>query len=60
MEDASCLSDDWVAASGGRTHLPLEVGSVVPADVAPDDPAVGEQEVREKPLNNAGNHFLAI
>ncbi|MEM1969784.1 MAG: hypothetical protein QW422_02885 [Sulfolobales archaeon] len=46
MEDASCLSDDWVAASGGRTHLPLEVGSVVPADVAPDDPAVGEQEVR--------------
>ncbi|MEM1835777.1 MAG: hypothetical protein QXX86_05310 [Sulfolobales archaeon] len=60
MKDVSRLSDDWIAASGGRMHLPLEVGSVVPAYVAPDDPAVGEQEVREKPLNNAGNHFLAI
>ncbi|MEM2195477.1 MAG: hypothetical protein QW290_00135 [Sulfolobales archaeon] len=46
MKDVSCLSGGCVAASGGRTHLPLEVGSVVPADVALDDPAVGEQEVR--------------
>ncbi|MEM0065561.1 MAG: hypothetical protein QXH88_01350 [Sulfolobales archaeon] len=46
MKDVSRLSGGWVAASGGRMHLPLEVGSVVPAYVAPDDPAVGEQEVR--------------
>ncbi|MEM4927964.1 MAG: hypothetical protein QXP08_06065 [Sulfolobales archaeon] len=60
MEDVSCLSGGCVGVSSGRMHLPLEVGSVVPAYVAPDDSAVGEQEVREKPLNNAGNHFLAI
>ncbi|MEM1893139.1 MAG: hypothetical protein QXR49_03100 [Sulfolobales archaeon] len=46
MKDVSCLSGGCVGVSSGRTHLPLEVGSVVPADVAPDDPAVGEQEVR--------------
>ncbi|MEM0196891.1 MAG: hypothetical protein QW422_01175 [Sulfolobales archaeon] len=53
----SCLDDVVVATRGGRIYAYLEAGLVVPADVAPDDPAVGEQVMREKPLNNAGNHY---
>ncbi|MEM1911200.1 MAG: hypothetical protein QW504_04095 [Sulfolobales archaeon] len=35
------LNDGSVAIRSERTHLPLEVGSVIPADVAPNDPAIG-------------------
>jgi len=31
-------------------HIYLEAGSVVPVDVAPDDPAISEQVLREKPI----------
>ncbi|MEM1962489.1 MAG: hypothetical protein QXY48_05260 [Sulfolobales archaeon] len=51
------LNDDSVAIRGGRTHLPLEVGSVVSADVAPNELAIGKQELRTKLLNNVGNHL---
>ncbi|MEM4593372.1 MAG: hypothetical protein QW196_08240, partial [Sulfolobales archaeon] len=57
LECLSCLDDVVVATRGGRIYAYLEAGLVVPADVAPDDPAVGEQVMREKPLNNAGNHY---
>jgi len=40
-----------VAIRGGRMHLSLETGLVVLADVAPDDPATSEQELREKPVS---------
>ncbi|MEM0066520.1 MAG: hypothetical protein QXK66_04480 [Sulfolobales archaeon] len=35
------LNDGSVAIRSERTHLPLEVGSVIPADVAPNDSAIG-------------------
>ncbi|MEM1527602.1 MAG: hypothetical protein QW503_05035 [Sulfolobales archaeon] len=46
----SYLDDVVVATRGGRIYAYLEAGLVVPADVAPDDPAVGEQVMREKPV----------
>ncbi|MEM1623667.1 MAG: hypothetical protein QW543_06010 [Sulfolobales archaeon] len=49
MKDISRLNDGGVAIRGGRIHVYLEAGSVVPADVAPDDPAIGEQMTRESP-----------
>jgi len=39
-----------MAIRSGRIYLSLEAGSVVPVDVAPDDPANGEQLLREKPV----------
>ncbi|MEM1938543.1 MAG: transposase [Acidilobaceae archaeon] len=66
----SRLNDGAVAIRGGRIDIYLEAGSVVPADVAPDDPANSEQVLREKPVttipkiikntqtNNTGNHYL--
>jgi len=68
----SRLNDGVVAIRGGRIYAYLEAGSVVPADVAPDDPAIGEQVMREKPvsaipkiiktpkqtqISDAGNHI---
>ncbi|MEM4959410.1 MAG: zinc ribbon domain-containing protein, partial [Nanopusillaceae archaeon] len=47
----SRLNDGKVTIRGGRIHLSLEAGSVVPADVAPDDPANNEQVLREKPVS---------
>ncbi|MEM2261656.1 MAG: zinc ribbon domain-containing protein, partial [Ignisphaera sp.] len=47
----SRLNDGWVAIRGGKVYLYLEAGSVVPADVAPYDPAIGEQVLREKPVS---------
>ncbi|MEM2208435.1 MAG: zinc ribbon domain-containing protein [Sulfolobales archaeon] len=38
----SRLNDGRVAIRDGRIYLSLKAGSVVPADVAPDDPAIGE------------------
>ncbi|MEM0285167.1 MAG: hypothetical protein QXG82_05755 [Sulfolobales archaeon] len=51
------LNDGSVAIRSERTHLPLEVGSVIPADVAPNDSAIGEQELRAKLLNNVCNYL---
>ncbi|MEM1696709.1 MAG: transposase [Desulfurococcaceae archaeon] len=47
----SRLNDGWVVIRDGRIHIYLEAGSVVPADVAPDDPAISEQVTREKPVS---------
>ncbi|MCR8501870.1 MAG: transposase, partial [Crenarchaeota archaeon] len=47
----SRLNDGVVAIRGGRIYAYLEAGSVVPVDVAPDDPAIGEQVTREKPVS---------
>jgi len=73
LEDVSRLDDGVVAIRGGRIHIYLEAGSVVPVDVAPNDPANNEQVMREKPVstipktiktpkqtqtNDTGNHFL--
>ncbi|MEM2027562.1 MAG: hypothetical protein QXJ13_07775 [Candidatus Bathyarchaeia archaeon] len=46
----SRLNDGVVAIRGGRIHLFLEAGFVVPVDVAPNDPATNEQALREKPV----------
>jgi len=35
LEDAFCFNVDRVIIGGERMHLPLEVGSVVPAGVLP-------------------------
>ncbi|MEM4923231.1 MAG: transposase [Ignisphaera sp.] len=48
----SRLNGDGVAIRGGRIYVHLEAGSVVSVDVAPDDPATGEQVMREKPVSN--------
>ncbi|MCR8472574.1 MAG: hypothetical protein NDP11_06075, partial [Crenarchaeota archaeon] len=48
----SRLNDGVVVIRGGRIHLSLEAGLVVPVDVAPDDPAIDEQVAREKPVSN--------
>ena len=42
----SLLNDGGVTIRGGRIYAYLEAGSVVPVDVAADDPAVGEQVLR--------------
>jgi len=47
----SRLNDGVVAIRGGRIYLYLEAGSVVPADVSPNDPATNEQVSREKPVS---------
>ncbi|MEM4767262.1 MAG: transposase [Ignisphaera sp.] len=47
----SRLNDGWVAIRGGR-YIYHAVGPVVSVDVAPDDPATGEQVMREKPVSN--------
>ncbi|MEM4788515.1 MAG: hypothetical protein QXV06_01790 [Ignisphaera sp.] len=47
----SCLNDGRVTIRGGRIYVYLEAGSVVPVDVAPDDPAIGEQVMKEKPVS---------
>ncbi|MEM4913633.1 MAG: transposase [Desulfurococcaceae archaeon] len=47
----SRLNDGWVVIRGGRIYLYLEAGSVVPVNVAPDDPANNEQVLREKPVS---------
>ncbi|MEM4452647.1 MAG: transposase, partial [Thermosphaera sp.] len=46
----SRLNDGAVVIRGGRIHLSLEAGLVVPADVAFNDPVISEQELREKPV----------
>ena len=46
----SRLNDGGIAIRGGRIHLFLEAGFVVPVDVAPNDPATNEQVLREKPM----------
>ncbi|MEM4787886.1 MAG: hypothetical protein QXV28_07905 [Ignisphaera sp.] len=51
MEDVSRLNDGAVAIRGGRIHIYLEAGLVVPADVAPDDSVNNEQVLREKPVS---------
>uniref|UniRef100_A0A7C4D270 Uncharacterized protein n=1 Tax=Ignisphaera aggregans TaxID=334771 RepID=A0A7C4D270_9CREN len=51
MEDVSHLNDGVVAIRGGRIYVYLEAGSVVSADVAPNDPATNEQVMREKPVS---------
>jgi len=45
----SRLNDGEVTIRGGEIHLFLEAGSVVPVNVAPDDPAIGERALRGKP-----------
>ncbi|MEM1612658.1 MAG: zinc ribbon domain-containing protein [Desulfurococcaceae archaeon] len=47
----SRLNDGWVVIRGGRIYVYLEAGSVVPVNVAPDDPANNEQVLREKPVS---------
>ncbi|MEM0050090.1 MAG: transposase [Candidatus Bathyarchaeia archaeon] len=47
----SHLNDGAVAIRGGRIHIYHEAGFVVPADVAPNDPATNEQVLREKPVS---------
>ncbi|MEM4942769.1 MAG: zinc ribbon domain-containing protein, partial [Ignisphaera sp.] len=47
----SRLNDGAVAIRGGRIHIYLEAGLVVPADVAPDDSVNNEQVLREKPVS---------
>ena len=47
----SRLNDGGVAIRGGRIYAYLEAGLVVPADVAPNDPANNEQVTREKPVS---------
>ncbi|MEM4429750.1 MAG: hypothetical protein QXM08_01125 [Thermofilaceae archaeon] len=49
--DVSRLDDGWVVIRGGRILVYLEAGSVVPVNVAPDDPANNEQVLREKPAS---------
>ncbi|MEM1877071.1 MAG: hypothetical protein QXH21_09860 [Ignisphaera sp.] len=49
MDNVSCLNDSWVAIRGGRIYVYLEAGSVVPVDVAPNDPATNEQILMESP-----------
>ncbi|MEM0283639.1 MAG: hypothetical protein QXE32_04970 [Sulfolobales archaeon] len=51
LEEVSRLNDGGVAIRGGRIHLYLEAGSVVPVDVASDDPANGEQVMKGKPVS---------
>ncbi len=47
----SRLNDGKVVIRGGRLHLALhKTGSVVPVDVAPDDPTISEWVLREKPV----------
>ncbi|MEM2390745.1 MAG: hypothetical protein QW819_01860 [Candidatus Korarchaeota archaeon] len=46
-----------VVIRGGRIHLSLEAGLVVPVDVAPDDPATNEQVLREKPVSSISMIF---
>ena len=47
----SRLNDGKVVIRGGRLHLALhKTGSVVPVDVAPDDPTTSEWVLREKPM----------
>ncbi|MEM2826737.1 MAG: hypothetical protein QXL30_05710, partial [Sulfolobales archaeon] len=45
----SRLNDGRVAIRDGRIYLSLKAGSVVPVNVAPDDPAIGERALRGKP-----------
>ncbi|MEM4369344.1 MAG: hypothetical protein QXX15_00455 [Desulfurococcaceae archaeon] len=51
LVDVSRLDDGRVAIRGGRIYVYLEAGSVVPVNVAPDDPANNEQVLREKPVS---------
>ncbi len=44
-----CFNDGAVVIRGGWIYACFEAGSVVPADVAPDNPAIDEQVMREKP-----------
>ncbi|MEM1668767.1 MAG: hypothetical protein QXM53_08935 [Thermofilaceae archaeon] len=50
MKDVSRFNDGVVAIRGRGYIQYLEAVSVVHADVAPDDPAVGDQVMREKPV----------
>ncbi|MEM1644648.1 MAG: hypothetical protein QXL96_02050 [Ignisphaera sp.] len=46
----SCLNDDRVAIKGRRIYLPIEADPMMPADVAPNNLAIGGQVLREKPM----------